>query len=301
MSLRDREAVVAEDLITYYRAMIDELEHRLKIRDKEIKASSEMNNYYAVQLNTMATRIDNLNQQIDELNKDKEYDKNRYEKMIGDMNKDFMKQRMEQQNQTTEGLNLLFAELRVREQIQFVMLNNERQLKEEIMALKQILMVPKLQYKYIENMKLDALKRENERIVKSEIDRIAHAGDMPKSTKNTYRSLPRHKRSVSIIKEPSGISNFAFGDRTRKLSHFLHNMKSPMNSDEERLPRILNKTTDSTMTTLKSFRYDRSSPMLDMTTIMSTSNASHKVIDRKRKGGNASQIEIQRHQINQII
>lgn len=297
MSLRDREAVVAEDLITYYKAMIDELEHRLKIRDKEIKASSEMNNYYAVQLNTMATRIDNLNQQIDELNKDKEYDKNRYEKMISDMNKDFMKQRMEQQNQTTEGLNLLFAELRVREQIQFVMLNNERQLKEEIMALKQILMVPKLQYKYIENMKLDALKRENERIVKSEIDRIAHAGDMPKSTKNTYRSLPRHKRSVSIIKEPSSISNFAFGDRSRKLSHFLHNMKSPMNSDEERLPRILNKTTDSTMTTLKSFRYDRSSPILDMTTIMNTSNASHKAIDNKRKGGNASQLEIQRHQI----
>ena len=284
--------MAGEDLTIQYKAMINELNERLKIRDKEVKSSSEMNNYYVVQLNEMSTRIENLTQQLDELKKDKEYDKNRYEKMISDMNKDFMQQRMEQQNQKDGELKLLFAELKVREQIQFVMLNNERKLKEEIMALKQILMVPKLQYKYIENLKLDALKRENERIMKSEIDKIAHGMEAPRSTKNTYRSLPRHKRSVSIIKEPSSMSNFAFGDKTRKLSQFLHSTKSPMNSDEEQLPRILNKTTDSTMTTLKSFRYDRSSPMLDMTTIRSTSNASHMDIDMKRKGGNASLLAI---------
>lgn len=295
LSLRDREAVVREDLLKYYLAQIEELKHRIKIKDKEIKASTEMNNYYVVQLNTMANLVDNLRTEVSELNKDIEYDKNRYEKLISDMNKDFMQEKMQSKKSADEGNSLLFAELHVREHIQLMLLKREQSLKDEIKTLKQILSVPRLHYKFIEQKNLDDLKAQHDKILERELKKIGNGPMVPKSTKNTYRSSPAHKRSGSSIKPVQRFSNFGFGERNRKLSEFMHNIgqKSPGNSDSDTLPHILNKTTDSTLTTLRSFRYDRSSPMLDMTTIMSTSNNEYNsIIDYKRNRGNASQIQI---------
>jgi hypothetical protein len=294
LSLRDRESIIGQELQTYYRSIIEELKYRLNIKDKEMKASSDMNNYYTKQLNTMASVIDDLKQQVDDLKKDLGYEKHRYEKTISDMNKDFMTQKVQQSKNNKEEIGLLLSEIKIREQIQLLLCDREINLKEEIAALKQILMVPKLQYKYIENMKLDELKEENKKIVKRELKKMDANFSTSHSTKNTYRPLPRHKRGSSEVPEGKKFSNFGFGERSRKLSNFLqkgHNL-SPNQSDEERLPTILNKTTDSTITSLRSFRYDASSPALDYKITKSISQKSSKAMELKRRIGNASQIQI---------
>lgn len=293
LSLRDKEAVVRGDLVRYYNAIIDELKNRVNIREKEYKASSEMNSYYMIQLNQMSDLLDERNLTIENLLKDLEYDKNRYEKVITDMNTEFHHQKINDKKENLTGINLLFTEIQVREKIQQKMFQQENELKEEILALKQILMVPRLHYKYLENKKLEDIKKEREVIVKTEIGKIVTELSHPKSTKNTYKSLPRPKRTNSSKKKNSMVNNFGFGDRNRKMSQFMmdpKNSRSPSKESRDMLPNILNKTTDSTITTtMRSFRYDRSSPALDMSTILSTSNNS---IIEKRKNGNSSQIQI---------
>lgn len=294
LSLRDKEAVVRGDLVRYYNAIIDELKNRVNIREKEYRASSEMNNYYMVQLNQMSDLLDERNLTIENLQKDLEYDKNRYEKVITDMNTEFHYQKVNDKKENLTGLHLLFTEIQVREKIQQKMLQQENELKEEIQALKQILMVPRLHYKYLENKKLEDIKKEKDLIIKTEVKKIANELSHPNSTKNTYRSLPRPKRTNSSKKKNSMINNFGFGDRNRKLSQFMmdgKNSRSPSKESSDILPNILNKTNDSTIsTTMRSFRYDRSSPALDMSTILSTSNNSQFI--EKRKNGNSSQIQI---------
>lgn len=266
IAMSERESIITNDLVRRYKAMITELELRVRIKEKELSGSLEMNSYYAVQINDLADHIDKQKQQIIDLKKDIEYNKNRYEKQINDMNLNFLKEQLEKKKENAVALDLLLREIDVRERIQNILIENERKFKDEIIAMKHILMVPKLQYKYIENMNFETLKSENERIVNNEINKIArkldHSHDKPKIN----RSLPFHRRSKSSLKDPSlaeTVSNFAFADKSRKFSLFFNSKMriSPL-ANNEKLPNIMNKTTDSMMTTMRSFRYDRSSPIL---------------------------------------
>ena len=60
-------------------------------------------------------------------------------------------------------------------------------------------------------------------------------------------------------------SNFGFEEKSNKMSLFLNNKMriSPMGLNAK-LPSILNKTTESMRTTMRSFRYDRSSSILEI-------------------------------------
>lgn len=234
ISLRERESIITDDLVKYYQAQIKELESRNTIKDREIHSSSELNRYYLAQVNEMSDIIKSLQNQISELEKDKEYDKNRYEKVIRDMNEEFMREKLDNKKNNEQSYDLLFNELKIREQIQLLLLDRQRVLKDEIKALKQILMVPKLQYKYIENMKLNALKEQNQKIVKNEIGKIIKQNEIIKGDKHIRtertlpafkrRSLPSHRRAGSTIDKDKNIastSNFGFAENALKLPKFI--------------------------------------------------------------------------------
>jgi len=291
ISLRERESVIGQDLQTYYRSIIEEMKHRMAIKDMEIKATSEMNFYYVNQLGSMSDLCNNLKQEIEDLKKDMEYEKNRHEKTVNDITKEFTSQKVQKSKDNKEAFNLLLSELQVREQIQFALMATNNGLKDEVAALKQILMVPMLQHKYIEKRKFEEIMVESERIKKKEIDKIMNEGVQPKSTRNSYRSQPRAKKLSINPHHASKFSNFGFGE-SRKMSHLNNSthQRSPSNSDIGRLPDILNKTTDSTtLSTLKSYRYENNSNVGEK---VSLTNTSSKIIDIKRKLGNASQIQI---------
>jgi hypothetical protein len=293
LSLKDKEAVLKDDLVKYYIATIDELKSRLGIREKESKASSEMNTYFNTQLSQLTTALNERNQTIDNLQKDAEYDRKRHEKVIKDINKEFHKQKVQDTKDNSTGIRLIISEIQVREKIQQKMLSLEFSLKEEIHALKQILMVPRLHYKYLENKKLENIKMDREVIVKTEVKKIVDGMGQPHSTKNSYKSLSKPRHSNRSVKKDAFVNNFSFGNRNRNSSQFVIESKfsrSPSHCPTEKFPNILNKTTDSTITSMRSFKYDMSSPALDMFTIISTSNNGD-IVD-KRKNGNASQIEI---------
>ena len=193
IAMRERESIIINDLVKHYKAMITELEMRVKIQEKELSGSLEMNKYYAIQINDLANHIEKQKQQIEDLKKDKEYDKNRYEKQINDMNLNFMKEQFSQKKETAVGIELLLNEINIRERIQNILLENEKRYKDDIIAMKQILMVPKLQYKYIEDMKFEALKSDNEKIMNKEINKIAKNLEHSHGHHATNRSLPHRK------------------------------------------------------------------------------------------------------------
>ena len=173
IALRERESIITQDLVKHYQMIISNLEKQIRIKDKEIKGSMDMNSYYAVQINELSSHIEMQRQKIEDLIKDREYDKNRYEKQISDMNNNFMKDKLDQKKENTVAFDVLLNEIKVREKIQKLLLNNVKTLKDDIIALKQILMVPKLQYKYIEQMKFESIKSQNQEIIDKEITKIA--------------------------------------------------------------------------------------------------------------------------------
>ena len=151
-------------------------------------------------------------------------------------------------------------------------------------------MVPRLHYKYMERKNYEDWKKEHQDIIDKE-GKQDHPGKAP-NTRRSQKVVSKHKRSNSYNKKYSLSKNMGLSERNRKLSQFMHNSGTDQsNEHSEFLPTILNNTTDSALSTLKSFRYDRSSPILDMSTVMSTSNGAHQ-IDLKRKRGNNSHFDI---------
>lgn len=257
IALRERESILTQDLVQYYKTIISNLEKQIRIKEKEIKGSMDMNSYYAVQINDLSNHIEQQKQQIETLTRDKEYDKNRYEKQISDMNTNFMKEKLEQKRENKIYFDVLLNEIKVREKIQKKLLNNNSSLKDDIIALKQILMVPKLQYKYIEKMKFESIKSQNEKIVNNEINKIAKNLEVSKQRHHFNRSLSTTKRAGITIKRPSNIDSspsFGFNEKSRKFSMFFSNKNriSPM-VREDKLPNIMHFTSESTRTTSKSF------------------------------------------------
>lgn len=273
------------------------------MKDREINSSVELNKYNVLQINEMADVINQLKEQISDLEKDREYDKNRYEKVIKDMNKDFMMEKVEQKKANNEGTKLLISEIKIREQIQFLLLGKKHHLENEIRELKKILMIPKLQYKYIENMKLESLKSQNEKIAKEEIEKIMKQNEInQKKHSKTKSDLPPFKRrslnsqkrsESSIIKDNniSSFSNFGFGESSLRLPSFIkHSLrKSPSKSDNlDNSNKGLDKKTFSTRSTIKSFLYDRSSPMLSNTKMLNKSDFSSRYLEKGHKNYNSS-------------
>mmetsp|Transcript_1898 Transcript_1898/g.1696 ORF Transcript_1898/g.1696 Transcript_1898/m.1696 type:complete len:168 (+) Transcript_1898:338-841(+) len=164
-------------------------------------------------------------------------------------------------------------------------------------------MVPRLQYKYMESKKLDNWKQEHGTILNKEAKKIMDKSDnqqpnhqanhQPTNQANLkINPSPRHKRSGSYNKKYSLINNIGFGERSRKSSQFMMNSgRSPSKGSNDFLPNIMNNTTDTSISTIQSFRYDRSSPMLNNSTVLSTKNIT-KEINLKRKRGNASHFDI---------
>lgn len=89
LSLRNRESIISDELVTHYKAVISELQTRLKIKDKEIKSSTEMNTYYKVQVGELNTKIDSLAETITQLKTENTDTKDRYDRMIKIMKDDF--------------------------------------------------------------------------------------------------------------------------------------------------------------------------------------------------------------------
>lgn len=257
IALRERESILTQDLVRYYQTIISNLEKQIRIKDKEIKGSMDMNSYYAIQINDLSSHIEMQRQKIEDLTRDKEYDKNRYEKQIGDMNTNFMKDKIEQKKENKVYFDILLNEIKVREKIQKLLLKNNSSLKDDIIALKQILMVPKLQYKYIEKMKFESIKSQNEKIMNKEINKIAKNIEISKERHHINRSLSTTKRDGITIKRPSNIDSspsFGFNEKSRKFSMFFSNKNriSPMVRNDK-LPNIMHITSESTRTTSKSF------------------------------------------------
>ena len=257
IALRERESILTQDLVRYYQTIISNLEKQIRIKDKEIKGSMDMNSYYAIQINDLSSHIEMQRQKIEDLTRDKEYDKNRYEKQIGDMNTNFMKDKIEQKKENKVYFDILLNEIKVREKIQKLLLKNNSSLKDDIIALKQILMVPKLQYKYIEKMKFESIKSQNEKIINKEINKIAKNIEISKERHHINRSLSTTKRDGITIKRPSNIDSspsFGFNEKSRKFSMFFSNKNriSPMVRNDK-LPNIMHITSESTRTTSKSF------------------------------------------------
>ena len=239
LSLRERESIITDDLVKYYKAQIAELKTRCSHKDMEIHSSTELNNYYVVQMNEMSEKISELRNTISELQKDNEYNTDRYEKQIKDINEEFMRKKLDSQKSQNQSNDVLLNEIQIREQIQLLLLDKQRKLEDEIKALKQILLVPKLQYKYLENVKLDSLKKQNDKIMKTEISKIAKNNDHIKSKKHHIRTerslppvkrrrLPSHRRSESTVDKSefnniSSTSKFGFGEKTIELPQFINN------------------------------------------------------------------------------
>ena len=160
LNLKDKETIIKGDLIKYYQSTIKELQKRLFTQENEIKVASNISKIYIVQMKEMSEKIDELKDKITDLEKELSYNKNRYEKKISDMITDFQFKKLENKNNHALGIKLLMEELKVRENIQFMMQKNDNQLKDEMSTLKNILMVPRLHYKYMENKKLEDWKED---------------------------------------------------------------------------------------------------------------------------------------------
>ena len=97
--------------------IISNLEKQIRIKDKEIKCSMDMNSYYSVQINEISSHIEMQRQKIEDLIKDREYKKNSYEKQISDMKNNFMKDKLDQKKENTVAFDVLLNEIKVREKI----------------------------------------------------------------------------------------------------------------------------------------------------------------------------------------
>ncbi|CAI2386912.1 unnamed protein product [Moneuplotes crassus] len=295
-SLSDRRSILRGDVMNYYQSCIDELKRRVQFKEKEVEHSIEMNNDYMIQINQMSDKCEELKSIIGDLKKDLEHNKNRYEKTINDMATDFEKKKIQLKKESDSGIQVLMTELKIREIIQFEMQKTETELKDEIVSLKKILMVPRLHYKYMEKMNLDEWKKEYEKILN--VDKEPEPSlKFPKSTKNTYRSLPRYKRfsndnRIPQISDLKG-GKFDVSNKNLKLKKLVagsgHKNSPKRNSDF--LPDILNTTTDAGTTTLQSVRYERSSPSIDINSIMNTSVMVHN-LEKKRMRANYSNLNI---------
>ena len=82
-------------------------------------------------------------------------------------------------------------------------------------------------------------------------------------------------------------------ERSRKFSQFMKfpSGVSPSNISSDFLPTILNNQTESTLTTLQSFRYDRASPVIDISQVVNTSSVAQ-MLEEKRRRGNYSHVDI---------
>ncbi|CAI2386852.1 unnamed protein product [Moneuplotes crassus] len=296
VSLQDRQSILKGDVINYYQACIDELKRRLQLKEKEVEASIEMNNHYVIQMNQMEDRCKNCMKTIENLKTDLDFTKQRHEKTVVEIATDFEKKKIQHKKDSHNGIQILMNELKVREVVQLQMQQREAHLKEEIRSLKKILMVPRLQFKYMEKMNLDQWKNEYDKMLDKNLEKSPQP-KFSRSTKNAYKSVPKyrrvtHDRKIQSISDLKG-GNIGFSRRSRKLSQFMggDNKKISPKGSIEFLPNILNATTDAGTTSLQSVRYDRSSPSIDISSVLNTSAVVHN-FDQRRSKANYSHFDI---------
>ena len=157
LSWKEKERIMRDQQITYYRDCICELEAKNKVLETSIDLLKDLNMKYSSELTTLRDKVATLTLEtkvLEKINKDTQLKFEEAQKNLQDAAA-YERKRLE--DELGHEKQMLKDELRVNEALTKQLHSQVSKLKEELKEVKQIIKVPRMHFKYLEKLEYEGL------------------------------------------------------------------------------------------------------------------------------------------------
>ncbi len=157
LNQKERDKYAREQMLTYYRDCVCELEDKNRVLEQSIDILKDLNMKYSNELTGLRDRVaiaDSLNQKLTQENRET---LKKFEEAERNLKDAAAYERKHLEEELGIEKQMLRDELRVNEALNKQQANQVEKLKEELREVKQIIKVPRLHFKYLEKLEYEGL------------------------------------------------------------------------------------------------------------------------------------------------